>query len=76
MIQRLPQILDLLAKAKDDGWISSRDVAEALDITPAHAHNLLRGYQRQGLLMRRDQFKLGEGGRKKLAWLIEQKRAG
>ena len=62
------------------GWVTSYDVAEALQISSSNACNLLRNYSRFGLINRRrvvpevgiayHEYKLGAKGRKRLNWLL------
>ena len=75
---RKVKILGLLARL--GGWVTSYDVAEALQISSSNACNLLRNYSSSGLINRRravppvgiayHEYKLGANGRKRLAWLL------
>jgi predicted transcriptional regulator len=75
---RKAEVLALLAGL--GGWVTSYDVAEALQISSSNACNLLRNYSSSGLINRRrvvpevgisyHEYKLGANGRKRLAWLL------
>ena len=77
---RKVKILGLLARL--GGWVTSYDVAEALQISSSNACNLLRNYSSSGLINRRrvvpevgiayHEYKLGANGRKRLNWLLNQ----
>ena len=66
--------------ARENDWVSCREVAEAFAISRQNAATLLRGYSGDGLTRRRKvvpkagvpyyEFKIGESGRKKLIWLL------
>lgn len=76
--ERKIQVLKLLAR--EGNWVSSKEVAQAFGISRPNACVLLRGYSNDGLTRRRRvrlpglppyyEFKIGEGGRKKLIWLL------
>ncbi len=76
--ERKAQVLALLAREND--WVSCREVAQAFGISQSNAGHLLRGYSGDGLTKRRRvripglppyyEFMIGESGRKKLIWLL------
>ncbi len=78
--ERKAQFLGFLAREGD--WVSCREVSQAFGISQALAGMLLRGYSGDGLTRRRKvsppvgrfyyEFKIGESGRKKVAWLLKR----
>ncbi|MBA7654112.1 hypothetical protein ES703_61987 [subsurface metagenome] len=75
--ERKGQVLALLAREND--WVSCREVAQAFGISRTNAATLLRGYSGDGLTRRRKvtgpfptyyEFRIGKSGRKKLVWLL------
>jgi hypothetical protein len=76
--RRKIEILGLLGR--QGGWLTSYDVAQALQISWTDSCNLLRRYSSFGLTNRRrvvpevgiayHEYKLGANGRKRLNWLL------
>lgn len=75
--ERKAQVLALLAREND--WVSCKEVAQAFGISGTNAAMLLRGYSNDGLTKRRKitgpfppyyEFLIGKAGRKKLIWLL------